>query len=198
MNDDISGFTQHCRCVGSHRNAPRCIGAAYDIAQILSRLGRIRIDSSDNFDGFFFPHQPHNRGPDRTDAILHGMNFLFHYDLRRARRAFLSTTTFSPASQTAVTSFANRVLEAREEIWSEYDKAITRRVQPDSYAQSSLARRLRESADSATLGKMSRLIPISLSDSSVLSTNSSHWNDRICHYLGPQATILRHVLRRDS
>ncbi len=87
MDHHIGGFAQHGRGVISHRHAPRRIAAAHHIAQILPRLGWIGIDGPDDFDGFFSPHQPCNRGSDGTDTILHRTNLLFHDGLRRARRA---------------------------------------------------------------------------------------------------------------
>ena len=43
--------------------------------------------TKNDFDGFLFPHQPGNRGSDRAHTVLHCTNFLFHAELRRARRA---------------------------------------------------------------------------------------------------------------
>ena len=123
MDHHVGGFAQHGRGVIGDRHAPRRVGRAHHFAQVASRLGRIGIDGPDHFDGFLFAHQPHNRGSDGTDAVLHRTNFLLHDGLRRARGA-LYRNMFSPASRAAVTWM--------HQIWSDYDKAIARRVQPDS------------------------------------------------------------------
>ena len=84
MDHNIGGFAQHRRGVIGHRHAPWRIGSVHHIAQILACLGRIGIDGPNDFDGFLFPHQPHNCSSDGADAVLHRANFLFHDRLRRA------------------------------------------------------------------------------------------------------------------
>ena len=87
MNNHVRRFAEHGFGVIGDRHAPGRVGAVHHVAQVAPRLGWIGIDRPDNFDGVFFPHQPHDGRADGADAVLHRTNLFFQSRLRRARRA---------------------------------------------------------------------------------------------------------------
>ena len=91
MNDHVGRLAEHGLGVVGYSHAPRRVSPLHDVAQVAAGFGRIRIDGSDNFDGFFFPHQAHDGGTDGADAVLHRTNFLFHSRLRCAHSAESNT-----------------------------------------------------------------------------------------------------------
>jgi len=82
VHDYVGGLLEDASGVAGDLDSPGSIRSADNLAEVTADLGRIGVDSANDFDGFFLTKQFHNRGTNGPDSVLNGTNFLFHVILR--------------------------------------------------------------------------------------------------------------------